>query len=1026
MRKALSFAVSRPGQFILQALLVSMSAVYGSYLAASLFLAHAGSQAIPLYYVLFAALSIPLSILFSGFIDRWSRRSIMAVLLTGHMILTPLASLTLEWGPPGWETAGCFLLYIVASIFELMLYGVFYIFFADYFTLTENKRLSGILTVALAAGALIGAGLVSLATHMVPARSAVLALPFLVLATLWHLRWLTRREDPLDECESAAEDGILESLKSLPGLSRRHPIVLAMALAMFVNIFVQCLMEYQAFSLYTAAFPGEGALTSFIALMGAVVEVVGVVLVFCVSEPLIPRLGVARMNMIAPLVNVASFAVLAVAPGLASGILAHINYSPLEHSLNAPLFALVYNAVPYRFSGRVRVINDGVVYPLALAASGGLLLLVQRGMSLPQVALIGLGASLLYALSQWSVGRQYVRSLMEMLRSGAVELDRVGRGLRLPEDYADDLKAMIAGGQADDMAMALELAVRCGLALPPAEVERVLARIPATEARRILEGWAERDGAITALAADLTESANAAVRARILEALAGRDEAVAAAMAERLRQDGDETVRAVACAMTAPQNLPSHLGEEAALAALYVLRRRGVAEIPPALSGHGSAKVRAEALTRLALGGRAGDSDNQALARRSMTDEDAAVRAAAAALTLTGAPDLHLPALSLPGLGDSCADVRRAAALALGGRGDVGLEILADRLSRAGLGDTAEAALLMEGIGAAGARIADPILFLWLSRKLFPAVARDMEAIKALPAGRGGWALLRTALSDEIASAVQLVLHALSVLGYKRVLNLVRVALRDGDGRARANALETLASLDHRHYAMPLMPYLEAHGDLTGQQGFDAQTAQSLLTGLLPQSGAFIQAAALTVWRNEFGGLPDVDPRILSPLAVQTLRALSAAMPSGPYDEDAPMNRLAFLKSVPLFSEMTLDQLMAVDGAMERESFLPGETIVTEGDLGDKLYLLAQGAVSVHKAMPDGGQRELARLAPGQLFGEMALFDDDRRSATVTALEETGLLSLTQQRFHSLARQRPEIPMQICKVLVGRLRQAIA
>ena len=73
-----------------------------------------------------------------------------------------------------------------------------------------------------------------------------------------------------------------------------------------------------------------------------------------------------------------------------------------------------------------------------------------------------------------------------------------------------------------------------------------------------------------------------------------------------------------------------------------------------------------------------------------------------------------------------------------------------------------------------------------------------------------------------------------------------------------------------------------------------------------------------------------------------------------------------------------------------------------------------------------GDSADLARLGSGQVFGEMSLFDNEPRSATVIAREETEVLSLERDQFHSLAHQRPQIVMGICKVLVGRLRSAIS
>jgi CRP-like cAMP-binding protein len=70
------------------------------------------------------------------------------------------------------------------------------------------------------------------------------------------------------------------------------------------------------------------------------------------------------------------------------------------------------------------------------------------------------------------------------------------------------------------------------------------------------------------------------------------------------------------------------------------------------------------------------------------------------------------------------------------------------------------------------------------------------------------------------------------------------------------------------------------------------------------------------------------------------------------------------------------------------------------------------------------GGRVLARLGTGDFFGEMALFDDEPRSATVTAIDEVEVLALQRERFHSLVQQRPSILMQLCTTLVRRLRQA--
>ena len=293
---------------MLQGVLVAMCAAFGSTMAATLFLANAGAAEIPVYYVLFAIVSIPLSVLFSGVIDRWPRRVTLAFVLVFYMIAAALDVAVRRRR----RAIGYYALYVVISVFELMMYSLYYTIFSDYFTVGEAKRYGGAMTIALGLGAAVGSLLVSLLTEFAELRRVFLALPLLVGLTLAHLVWLTRREEPLDEVESAAEEGLIESLKALPKVARRYPIVLLMAAAVFVNIIGQCVMEFEAFSIYASAYPDEAMLASFLGRMTAAVDVIGILIVFFVANPLIPRVGVARMNLVPPAINFVSFLFLSV------------------------------------------------------------------------------------------------------------------------------------------------------------------------------------------------------------------------------------------------------------------------------------------------------------------------------------------------------------------------------------------------------------------------------------------------------------------------------------------------------------------------------------------------------------------------------------------------------------------------------------------------------------------------------------------------------------------------------------------
>jgi CRP-like cAMP-binding protein len=134
------------------------------------------------------------------------------------------------------------------------------------------------------------------------------------------------------------------------------------------------------------------------------------------------------------------------------------------------------------------------------------------------------------------------------------------------------------------------------------------------------------------------------------------------------------------------------------------------------------------------------------------------------------------------------------------------------------------------------------------------------------------------------------------------------------------------------------------------------------------------------------------------------------------------MSRLLLLRQISLFKALTLDELFALDGAFRRVDYLPGETIFEEGSVGDDFYLISDGTVAVCSRR-GGVLKKRAQLARGDFFGEMALFDDEPRSATCLAETACALLALDRNRLFSLIEQMPQIGLAICKTMTQRLRR---
>jgi sulfate permease, SulP family len=121
---------------------------------------------------------------------------------------------------------------------------------------------------------------------------------------------------------------------------------------------------------------------------------------------------------------------------------------------------------------------------------------------------------------------------------------------------------------------------------------------------------------------------------------------------------------------------------------------------------------------------------------------------------------------------------------------------------------------------------------------------------------------------------------------------------------------------------------------------------------------------------------------------------------------------LIALEQIDLFQGLEEDERSLVASIMSQHSYATGETVFSEGEEGDALFIIVRGAASVRIALPVGDRR-LVTFAPGTVFGEMALLDRQKRSATIRADEELLCYALSRARFDQLALDQPKIAMML-------------
>ena len=126
------------------------------------------------------------------------------------------------------------------------------------------------------------------------------------------------------------------------------------------------------------------------------------------------------------------------------------------------------------------------------------------------------------------------------------------------------------------------------------------------------------------------------------------------------------------------------------------------------------------------------------------------------------------------------------------------------------------------------------------------------------------------------------------------------------------------------------------------------------------------------------------------------------------------------LKQVPLFSNLDQDQIEIIAETSERLQFAKGQTIIKQGESDNRLFIIADGVVSIELNQADGSKTELGRLGVGEFFGEMALMTGEPRTADASALRSTLLLVVQKQTIKNIFSENNNFYNEMAKVLAER------
>lgn len=134
--------------------------------------------------------------------------------------------------------------------------------------------------------------------------------------------------------------------------------------------------------------------------------------------------------------------------------------------------------------------------------------------------------------------------------------------------------------------------------------------------------------------------------------------------------------------------------------------------------------------------------------------------------------------------------------------------------------------------------------------------------------------------------------------------------------------------------------------------------------------------------------------------------------------------RTQTLKAVPFFTQLNDRELEVLRSLASERPYQKNAVVLTEGEMGDSLYMIQSGKVKVVIGDEEGRELILKILGPGDFFGEMSMIDKQPRSASVTTIEPAIFLVLTNASFERCVEQAPRIANVVMQILAQRVREA--
>lgn len=981
------------------------------------FLSRFDKQYLPLMF-LFSAVAVAAG---AGWYSRMSQRTSRIKLL--HITCAVLACglMLLQWRVEGWVIP---VLYVWTELIISLVTMQFWLAAGAVFDARQAKRLFSVIGAggSLAAMA-VGLSLKPVVKQIGPAK----VLPAVVAGIV--LFWLLGQfVHPVSGGKSRRRRAPASQDNSSKGYLTSIAVVVAL------SALVTQVVDYQFKIISSRAFPQEADLIGFFGQFAALTGLCTLLMQFLVTGRVLSRFGlIAGLAALPLLLSGSTFAVL-LSPRLLSAVLAKFSDQTLKFSLHNSAMELLWLPVAPELQSRARPVVSGAVKAWAEGLAGLLVFFLAKLLGFDRLGVLTLTAVTVWLVAVVRLRQQYARALSTALAKRQIDLESIRVNPQDPEVVKVIGEALRNG---DEPAQHFVLDLLEGLPLKPwAPVLREVFQRGSPSVQTRLLALAERnegllpDEWVVNVAAQQGPAACEALR------IAGRRRLDAGPLLRERLADPDVDIRAAAAAAVIESGQGALAEAEHTLAAL--LRQDDARSQRAAILrlGPHPSLLSAEML-------------NEFLASRHSDVRRSALVVAADRRDRRNLPSI-IACVASPATSQAARDALRASEPQefIGGAREVlghpgSSLLLRVNLIRA-LADTGSpqaAAVLLDELQPHPLALADAcaggLLAIArrepLGRKLLNQLTHKIQEL-ARVAYRANRMLLQLPsdedarlLRDHCQNTASSLLNTMLRLGATRfpqtpVETCIQL-LRSGDRARRALALESIdagLALGDRRLIGPLVETESpAQREEARRKLFpDLETPLDDALSSMARSGHEWESAIAIDYLRKTGRAVAVDINWESASSAGLRReAWLQRPPDGQMYGN--LEKTILLKSVGLFESIAAENLSGIARIAEEVTYPPAATIFGDGDPAESLYIVATGAVRIHK-----GDSELAVLRRGECLGEMALLDGAPRSAAATTIEETTLLEIDQDDFFEVLAANPEITRGIMRLLSRRLRDA--